>query len=144
MKSRKADMFELTYNQIKLSLFGWVTFVEVTTRCACCSIVNWTCRKHVLLIFYLSRGLCLDCVHIMQTIVTPRTIIKYLTNVFRFLKSTSSFKPLSTFTSLSYPCTLMIWIYVVWMNLPVRATCVVRLHSQNNAMKLNSHHQKLN
>jgi len=32
------------------------------------------------------------------------------------------------------------------MNLPLRATCVVRLHLQNNAMKSNnhSHHQKSN
>jgi len=33
-----------------------------------------------------------------------------------------------------------------WMNLPLRATCVARLHSKHNAMKSNnhSHHQKLN
>ena len=36
-----------------------------------------------------------------------RTIIKYLTNVFRFLKSTSSFEPLPSFTVLSDLCTLM-------------------------------------
>jgi len=32
------------------------------------------------------------------------------------------------------------------MNLPLRATCVIPLHSQNNVMKSNnhSHHQKLN
>jgi len=68
-----------------------------------------------------------------------------LLNLFKFFES------LSSFAALWYPYPLMFWIAIlfsvsVWMNLPISASYVVRLHSQNNAMKSNnySHHQKHN
>ena len=39
----------------RCEIIGWFTFVEVTSRCACCSIVNWTC-KNMFDLFFIHPG----------------------------------------------------------------------------------------
>ena len=75
------------------SLFGWFTFVEMTSRCACCPIVR-TC-KYLFIYFYLSSVACPRDLHNMIAYTSCRPLLrpshKYILNTEHIFLSSSVF-----------------------------------------------------